>query len=38
MSKAVIVGDSEFLDTPDYNRFGTFPRAALDNVVGDAIG
>lgn len=38
MSKAVIVGDSEFLETADYNRFGTFPRAALDNVVGDAIG
>lgn len=38
MSKAVVVGDSEFLETADYNRFGTFPRAALDNVVGDAIG
>lgn len=38
MSKVVTVGESEFLEAPDYNRFGTFPRQALDNVVGDAIG
>lgn len=38
MSKRVRVGDAEFLTEQDFERFGTFPRDALDNVVGDAIG
>ncbi|MCC0036552.1 MAG: hypothetical protein H6887_14970 [Hoeflea sp.] len=38
MSKIVKVGDSEYLDVQDYSRFGTYPRDALDNVVGAAVG
>ncbi len=38
MSNRVIVGESEYLQPVDYERFSTFPRDALDNVVADAIG
>jgi hypothetical protein len=38
MSKRVRVGDAEFLTEQDFERFGTFPRDALDHLVGDAIG
>lgn len=38
MSNRVIVGDAEFLEAIDYNRLGSFPQAALDDVVSGAIG
>ncbi|MGQ3671781.1 hypothetical protein ACT6QG_05230 [Xanthobacter sp. TB0136] len=38
MSKIVQVGEAEYLEPADYNRMGEYPRAALDDVVGDAIG
>lgn len=38
MSKRVIVGDAEFLTSQDFARFTSFPQAALDRVVGDAVG
>ncbi|MCO5734131.1 hypothetical protein [Rhizobium sp. SSA_523] len=38
MSKIVNTVDAEFLEAADVNNLGLFPRAAIDNVVGDAIG
>lgn len=38
MSKRVLVGEAEYLEPADYNRFGTFARDGLDQVVGGVIG
>jgi hypothetical protein len=38
MSKMTVVGASEYLQAADYNRFGEFPRDALDHVMVDVIG
>lgn len=38
MSKRAIVGDAQYLEDADYERFTRFPQAALDDVVGDMIG
>lgn len=38
MSKRLLVGHAEYLEAPDYERFTTFPQAAIDAVVGDVVG
>lgn len=38
MSKRVLVNEAEYLKPIDYERFGAFPQAALDQVVSDAVG
>lgn len=38
MSKITKIADSEYLDVADYNRLAEYPRDALDNVVGAAVG
>lgn len=38
MSKRAVIGEAEYLEPADYNRFGEFPQEALDHVVAGAIG
>lgn len=38
MSQRVVVGEAEYLKPVDYNRLGTLPQAAIEAVVGGAIG
>jgi hypothetical protein len=38
MTKRVSVGEAEYLEPADYERFGRFPQEAMDSLLGDAIG